>query len=93
MGKFRIEIELQAQKDLKEQYKIGNKATINKIGKIIEELKVHPKTGTGNPEMLKGDLKGFYSRILNQKDRIIYRIVDNIVTVFVISALGHYGDK
>ena len=53
----------------------------------------HPTTGTGQPEMLKYELAGKWSRRINQKDRIIYSINDSTVTVFVFSAMGHYADK
>ncbi|MBR5030014.1 MAG: type II toxin-antitoxin system YoeB family toxin, partial [Muribaculaceae bacterium] len=34
-----------------------------------------------------------YSRRINKKDRLIYDIIDDIVTVLVITTKGHYGDK
>jgi len=56
-------------------------------------LEEHPETGIGQPEQLKHNLSGYWSRRINQKDRLIYRIDEVIVTVFVISASSHYGDK
>ncbi|WP_396172984.1 type II toxin-antitoxin system YoeB family toxin, partial [Flavobacterium sp.] len=47
----------------------------------------------GKPEQLKYELTGFWARRINQKDRIIYNVEEDIVTVEVISAMGHYGDK
>ncbi len=64
-----------------------------KIEKILLELSEHPYTGTGNPERLKYELSDFWSRRLNSKDRIIYKVNENIVTVYVVSAMGHYKDK
>ena len=64
-----------------------------KIKTILNELKEHPYTGTGQPEQLKHELSGFWSRRINQKDRIIYSVEEEIVTVEVISAMGHYGKK
>lgn len=60
---------------------------------LLEELKDHPETGIGNPERLKGNLTGYWSRHINKKHRLIYKIKDDIVTVYVISAYGHYGNK
>jgi len=54
---------------------------------------MHPETGTGKPERLKFDLSGYWSRRINKKDRLIYFIQNEIVTVTVVSALGHYSDK
>jgi Txe/YoeB family toxin of toxin-antitoxin system len=58
---------------------------------IIEELKQSPTVGIGNPEPLKHNLSGFWSRRINKKDRLIYQIIeepDNLVVI--LSALGHY---
>jgi toxin YoeB len=49
--------------------------------------------GIGQPEALKYELSGFWSRKINQKDRLIYKVEEDIVTVFVISAMGHYNSK
>jgi len=54
---------------------------------------VHPRTGTGQPEKLKHDLEGLYSRRINRKHRLVYNIKEEIVTVIVLSAYSHYGDK
>jgi toxin YoeB len=32
---------------------------------------------------------GFWSREINKKDRIIYKVDEDIVTVFIIAAMGH----
>jgi len=91
MGKFRLEIDDFAKRDIVEIYKSGDKATIKKLEKIIIELSEHPTIGIGNPEALKYDLSGFWSRRLNKKDRLIYEIIEEPdKLVVVISALGHY---
>jgi toxin YoeB len=93
MGKFRIKIEDLAERHIAKHYKSGNKATINKIATILQELSEHPYTGTGQPEQLKYNLIGYWSRRINYKDRLIYRVNEDIVTVYVIAAMGHYFDK
>ncbi|RBQ07710.1 Txe/YoeB family addiction module toxin [Pedobacter miscanthi] len=93
MGKFKVVVSERAQKNLLAIEKSGDKGSIKKVNQIIEELYEHPETGVGNPEKLKYDLSGFWSRQINRKDRLIYLIEDEIVTVTIISALGHYGDK
>lgn len=93
MGKFRLKIEPKASLDIAKHKKSGNQASIKKIAKILMELSETPFEGTGNPEALKHELTGFWSREINKKDRIIYRVESDIVTVFVISAMGHYSDK
>jgi toxin YoeB len=56
------------------------------------ELGEHPYTGTGKPEKLKYDLAGRYSRRIDKKNRIIYAINEWIITVYVLSVKGHYGE-
>jgi Txe/YoeB family toxin of toxin-antitoxin system len=70
-----------------------NKSILNKIDVIYNELKEHPFTGTGKPEPLKHDLSGLWSWRINQKDRLIYEVIEDVVTVYVLSAMGHYDDK
>ena len=80
----------QAQKHLEEWGKSGQKKTLEKIARLLEELTLHPTTGTGQVEQLKGNLSGFWSRRINKSDRIIYSIEDEKVIVTVISMKGHY---
>lgn len=64
-----------------------------KAKRLIEELKEHPKTGTGKPEQLKGDRSGQWSRRISDRHRMVYTINDTEVLVLILTAYGHYGDK
>lgn len=46
--------------------------------------------GIGKPEPLKGDMSGFWSRRIDDVNRLVYRIKDNIIEI--LSCKGHYGD-
>ena len=83
----------EAERHLQEWRKSGQKKTLLKIAALLEELCEHPTTGTGKVEQLKGDLEGFWSRRINKESRLIYKIEEEIITVFVVSLKGHYGDK
>lgn len=93
MGKYSINLSARAVKDLKAIYKSGDKSSIKRIEQIFVELAITPKEGIGKPEMLKHNYAGLWSRRINQKDRLIYKIEEEIITVFVIAAKGHYEDK
>ena len=93
MGRYTLRLSKECDTHLQYWQKVSDKATLRKIDKIFSELMEHPATGTGKPETLRGDHSGYWSRRLNKKDRIIYRIDDSIVLVYVISMKGHYGDK
>ena len=89
--KFIVVVEKPAQDHFQKILKSGDKASLKKLNIILEELEIHPQRGTGNPEQLKHNLSGFWSRRINKKDRLIYEIIeepDNLVVV--VSALGHY---
>ena len=64
-----------------------------KACRLLDELKKHPRTGTGKPEPLSGDRKGQWSRRITQKHRMVYSIEDELVEVYVVSSYGHYDDK
>ncbi|NTW32207.1 MAG: Txe/YoeB family addiction module toxin [Bacteroidetes bacterium] len=93
MGKYTLVISIEAKAQIASLYKTGNAALIRKLEQILRELIDHPKTGTGKVEKLKGELQGYWSRRLNRKHQIVYEINDENVTVYVISAKSHYGDK
>lgn len=88
-----LHITEQAKKDFSYLKMKGEKAAIKKIEKLLIELKEHPKTGTGQVEQLKGDRQGQWSRRIDKKNRLVYTIDNEIVTVIVISAIGHYDNK
>lgn len=82
-----------ALEDIEKHKKSGDKTTLKKIEKLLNELREHPTSGTGQPELLKHNLQGLYSRKINKKHRLIYSVKAEIVTVYVVSAHSHYGNK
>lgn len=87
---YRLQLEPRAVRDLADLKHAGNKAALAKIEKLFVELTLHPRIGTGQVEALKGDFSGFWSRRIDRYNRLIYTIEEEIVTVVVISAKGHY---
>lgn len=62
-----------------------------KLRELIAEIEKAPFTGTGKPEPLKHKLKGWWSRRINQKDRLVYRVSGKTPQVLEItSCRGHY---
>lgn len=90
---YTLDITYQAKKDIASLIKNGGKAVERKIETLLLELVKHPKTGTGRVEQLRGDRQGQWSRKIDKKNRLVYTINDTIVTVKIVSAKGHYGDK
>lgn len=86
--KYTLEFSKIALEDIEKHKKAGDKATLKKIQKLLNELMEHPTTGTGQPEMLKHNLR-LYSRRINQKHRLVYSIKEELVIVYVWSAHSH----
>lgn len=70
--------------------KSGNKPILKKLKILLLEISEHPFTGTGQPEQLKHNLSGLWSRRLNREHRIVYTIDQNTIVVTIISVIGHY---
>lgn len=88
-----LKISEKAAKDIALLKKHGGNSISKKIETLLFELIEHPTTGTGQIERLKGNLTGNWSRRIDKKNRLIYSIKEEIVTVEVISAKGHYEEK
>jgi toxin YoeB len=48
--------------------------TLLRLNALIEECRRNAFAGTGRPEPLKGDLKGWWSRRITREDRLVYRV-------------------
>lgn len=47
---------------------------LERLNSLIKECMRDPFHGTGKPEPLKGDLKGWWSRRITLEDRLVYRV-------------------
>ncbi|NGM60846.1 Txe/YoeB family addiction module toxin [Sphingobacterium sp. SGG-5] len=90
---YRIVFSLNISKDIAHIEKSGNKKLLKKLYLLLEELKEHPRQGTGKPEQLKYYTEPTWSRRISEEHRLVYEIQDEVVTVLVLSAYGHYNDK
>lgn len=68
-------------------------ASFRKASKLLDEIAVHPRTGTGHPEPLKGKPKNRWSRQITKKHRLVYRIFETEIHVEVLSSYGYYNDR
>ncbi len=65
-----------------------DKKTIKRINALIKDAQRTPYEGIGKPEPLKGNLGGFWSRRINDADRLVYDFEDG--NIRIISCRGHY---
>lgn len=80
------------QKEFIENTKPQNQCVLyfSKLISLIEDIKRNPFRGLGKPEPLKYKVPPCWSRRINKKDRLIYRIHKR--DIYIISILGHYND-
>jgi len=90
--RYIIEYKEQFIQDVQAHKKAGRKSILTKINSLINEIEEHPATGTGKPEALKGNRMGQWSRRITREHRLIYEIHEDISTVLMISASGHYEE-
>lgn len=84
---WQVIISKKAQEDLDKLTKIG---LFNKVKKLIAILRENPFLNTPHYEKLVGNLKGCYSRRINIKHRLVYRVVKETKTVEVLRMWSHY---
>lgn len=69
-----------------------DKRTLKKINQLIKDIIRNGNTGIGNPEPLKHELSGYWSRTIDEKNRLVYKILDD-GKILIAHCNGHYGDK
>lgn len=62
-----------------------------KIAALLSDIERNGNEGIGKPESLKGNLTGYWSRRITEKDRLIYRFDET--TIYIAACKGHYDDK
>ena len=67
-----------------------DKKTLKRINKLIDDINRNGNEGIGKPEPLSGDLAGFWSRRINDKDRLIYKIEGD--DICILACRYHYDD-
>ena len=69
-----------------------DKKTLKRINILIKDIERNGvMTGEGEPEALKGNLQGEFSRRINEKDRLVYHIEDG--RIFIVHCRGYYNES
>ena len=66
-----------------------------KVNRLIKEISRNPYEGTGLPEPLKHDYSGYWSRRIDRKNRLVYKMLgaeNEEQTCVIISCRFHYGE-
>ena len=67
-----------------------DKKTLRRINQLLQDISRNGYTGIGKPEPLKNDLTGYWSRRIDEVNRLVYRITGD--TIEIIQCKGHYQD-
>lgn len=67
-----------------------DKKTLKRVNALLRDIERDAFQGIGKPEPLKGELSGFWSRRIDETNRLIYRIGDGVLEI--LSCRTHYGE-
>ncbi|PPD02743.1 MAG: Txe/YoeB family addiction module toxin [Methylobacter sp.] len=65
-----------------------DKKILKRINTLIEDIKRHPYTGIGDPEPLKHNWSGYWSRRIDREHRLVYKADANEITI--VQCRYHY---
>ena len=65
-----------------------DRKTLKRNNKLIEDTKRQPFEGIGKPEQLRENLSGFWSRRIDDANRLVYAVDNGSLTI--ISCRYHY---
>jgi toxin YoeB len=68
-----------------------DRKTLTRINRILQDIERNGYDGIGKPEALRGNLSGFYSRRIDDNNRIVYQLANDAAEI--IQCRGHYDAK
>ena len=68
-----------------------DKRTLKKINSLLKDIDRNGYECKGHPEPLVGDLSGYWSLRIDEKNRLVFRIANN--TIEIAQCKTHYEDK
>lgn len=69
-------------------WQMRDKKALKRINALLRDIQRDPFNGTGKPEPLKNNRGGWWSRRIDEKNRIVYRQKDGAIQIG--SCKGHY---
>ena len=68
-----------------------DKKTLKKINELLKDIDRNGYKGIGNPKPLRENLSGYWSRDIDKKNRIVYKIENDEIRIAQCGT--HFGDK
>ena len=72
-------------------WQLQDRKTLKRINSILKDISRNPYEGIGKPEGLKGNLSGYWSLRIDDKNRLVYRVKNEQIEVY--QCKNHYEDK
>ncbi len=67
-----------------------DKKTLKRVNQLLKDIDRNGNTGIGKPEPLKYDRQGYWSRRIDEVNRLVYRIIDGRIEI--VQCRTHYAD-
>ncbi len=72
-------------------WQMQDKKTMKRINQLIQDIERNGSDGIGKPEPLKDTLSGWWSRRIDDVNRLVYRQDGEVL--IIAQCRGHYGNK
>ena len=70
-------------------WQLQDKKTLKRINLLLSDIQRNGFEGIGKPEALKDNLNGFWSRRIDDVNRLVYKIENE--QILIIQCKGHYN--
>jgi len=70
-------------------WQMQDRKTLKRINELVKDMQRDAFHGIGKPEPLRGSLSGYWSRRIDDTNRIVYDVIEDVLRV--ISCRGYYS--
>ncbi len=74
-------------------WQMQDKKMLKRINQLIKDIERNGNEGIGKPEPLKENLVGFWSRRVDERHRLVYRVMEDTGDIRIAQCRGHYNDE
>jgi toxin YoeB len=72
------------------EWQTEDRKILKRINVLLKDVDRHPFTGIGKPEPLKGGKQGYWSRRIDEVNRIVYKVERD--QLIIVQCGRHYND-
>ena len=70
-------------------WQMQDRKTLKRINELVKDMQRDAFHGIGKPEPPRGSLSGYWSRRIDDTNRIVYDVIEDVLRV--IACRGHYS--